>query len=142
MKVAELEGPALDWAVAKNLSLKVFSLHDFMRQRAEKTGYKASLDWHLSLQKDIQVIGDLETGSASPIPYYSTSWTEGGPLIEAARISVQTEDGGWSAYYRERLFELDNSDCFVLGSTMLEAGLRCLCLNHFGEDIDIPKELR
>lgn len=138
MKVAELEGAALDWAVAKSLGLNVCSLHDFMRQRASKTGYTATLDWHLSLQKDIQAIGDLETGSTSPIPRYSTDWSEGGALIEDAGISIQTEDAGWSAYFRGRL---DNSDCFVLGSTMLEVGLRCLCLNHFGEDIDIPEEL-
>ena len=76
----------------------------------------------------------------------TTSWSQGGPIIESERITVQTDkhdtDGDiWSAYRRENLFAGDGTDCWSTGPTLLVAGLRCFVLSKLGHEVEIPEEL-
>jgi hypothetical protein len=68
VKTNELQGAALDWAVAKCEGVKVA----------------------------VSEFNDLyfEDGSA---PAYSTDWAQGGPIIERERISVWARGNEWAA---------------------------------------------
>ena len=71
----------------------------------------------------------------------STNWTHGGPIIEREGITVSKEDGGWSAYFRDNLFEDDGSEHWQTGPTPLIAAMRCYVSSKLGNEVDIPEEL-
>jgi hypothetical protein len=73
MKTTELEGPALDWAVAKC------------------EGFPVGRDvakW---------VAGPDDSGDYEPNYDYSTDWAQGGPIIERERIDIWRNEPCWSA---------------------------------------------
>jgi hypothetical protein len=112
MKVAELEGRALDYWVAK----------------AE--GLPLSESWNCAAADGILVgtgAGDLELFSPS------TSWEFGGPIIEAEKFYLEWDaDGYWvaatphSAQYR--------------ATTPLVAAMRAFVADKFGDTV--PDEVR
>ena len=116
MKTSELQGAALDWAVhiAQGLSEEDF------------------------------VIVDSLYGPQWRGPEYSTSWQEGGPIIERERIELSffpdsTSDGPirlWVATRYERF-----AMCEEHGPTPLVAAMRCFVATHLGDEADIPEEL-
>lgn len=123
VKVSELEGAALDWAVAKCES--VFDHYPGMAD--------AKAFWAVHL-----MAGDLA---------YSTDWSQGGPIIErelsnlfkhnqldkskppvwCAVINVPSEHG-------TMLLQYD-------GPAPLIAAMRCYVASKLGESIEIPEEL-
>jgi len=114
MKTSELTGAALDWAVAKC-------------EVGEPVG---------SFLDGIVVHPDYNKF------YPSRNWAQGGPIIEREKISTQELDGIWSAYFRDKLFEEDNSECWRDGPTPLIAAMRCYVASKLGDTIDIPEELK
>ena len=99
MKTAELQGAALDRAVA-------------------------------------HALGAPDDGNG--LPYYSTDWAIGGPIIESYRITTQfdgdgircdltTDDGGFFEGFDE--------------SFPLVAAMRCYVASVLGDTVDIPEEL-
>ena len=54
----------------------------------------------------------------------STNWSQGGPIIEREKISVEYTDEGWESY-----------DPVMRGRTALEAAMRCYVASKFGEDV-------
>jgi hypothetical protein len=105
MKTSELIGTALDWAVAK----------------CEGRPYSVTLD-------DIKGAPPL----VAPIFNPSTSWQEGGPLIEREGIDIY-QSGVWVA-------EMDCKHT-TEGPTPLIAAMRCYVASKLGDDVDIPAEL-
>lgn len=71
----------------------------------------------------------------------STDWAQGGPIIEREGITVSKEAGGWSAYFRENLFEDDGSEFWRNGPTPLIAAMRCYVASKLGDKIDVPLPL-
>lgn len=63
-----------------------------------------------------------------PVPY-STNWQYGGPVIEAAGISLQQGNLG---YWYATLFD---SECKA--ETALEAAMRCYVLHTLGEEFNL-----
>jgi hypothetical protein len=134
MKTSELKGAALDWAVAKCDNRKISFNHG----------------------GGLEVRGRTEDGEELPdhwdlwMPWHpSTSWAQGGPIIEREGISVQVDptdpnnivQGLWSAYFRDKLFEEDGSDCFSNGETALIAAMRCYVASKLGYEVEIPEIL-
>ncbi len=117
MKTAELTGPALDWAVAK-------------------CEFDGAEDWDGTLE-GIDSVSDLNGGRYRP----STDWEQGGPIIEREGITVSKDDGGWAAYFREKLFEDDGSEFWRNGPTPLIAAMRCYSASKLGDDVTLPLEL-
>ena len=70
MKVSELTGAALDWAVAK-------------------------CNGHLD---DETIIRRLEPDEEGWCIAYSTDWSQGGPIIEREMISIEWTGEDWMAY--------------------------------------------
>ncbi len=104
MKTSELQGAALDWAVhtAQGLS------------------------------DEYCVVVDNIYGPQWRGPEYSTSWQEGGPLIEREGIDIY-QSGVWVA-------EMDCKHT-TEGPTPLIAAMRCFVASRLGDKVDIPTEL-
>ena len=115
MKVSELEGAALDWAVAKCEGVEIDE--DF----------------------DAWVVDTDEPCFKNPYKP-STNWSQGGPLMEWHGISVGFDFEGddvevWFAY-------ADQKPQVNYGPTVLIAAMRCHVASNLGDEIDVPKELQ
>lgn len=116
IKVTDLSGPALDWAVAKCEGVKIDRFPEAPRSLFYGPGfakYKPSSDWSL-----------------------------GGPIIEREGIGLDFSpaDMGddpacvWAAYDRAHA-EREN------GPTPLVAAMRCYVASKLGDTVEIPEEL-
>ena len=109
MKTNELTGTALDWAVAKCEGLDLF----------ESEGW--------------------EYFDGGRRPYRpSTSWAQGGPIIERERIRLDTTWGSDDGYWAARI---DVVGGWWQGNTPLVAAMRCYVASKLGDEIDVPEEL-
>lgn len=112
VKVSELTGAALDWAVAKC-------------EGVERT-------WGRSRLKPYEYY----KGHA-----YSSDWAQGGPIIERERIGIEPWGAGmqWLAQTYNKagrvLFR-------QYGLTPLIAAMRCYVASKLGSEIEIPEELK
>ena len=117
MKTSELTGAALDWAVAQ-------------------------AEGNVRLQYDSRE-GLIINNILGWIPYRpSVAWQQGGPIIEREGVTVSKEDGCWSAYFRDNLFEDDGSEHWQTGPTPLIAAMRCYVSSKLGDAVEIPEELK
>lgn len=116
MKVSELTGSALDLAVAKCEGAEVKpNTHPFDKSLIIKWPNRASWD---------------DFCDYSP----STDWSQGGPIIERAGISIDKIDAmHWAAVSGKR--------GWLYGDTPLIAAMRCYVSSKFGDEIEIPMEL-
>ena len=128
MKVYELKGHALDWAVAKCAGLLE------PRERYGKMVPAVVLDMEYWSNGDPMV-------RLNPCPdvYYraeydpSTNWEHGGPIIERERINLWNEGHDWEAsLYGKHI---------VWGETPLVASMRCYVASKLGDEVEIPAEL-
>ena len=119
INTSELQGPALDWAVAK---CNGKTLHYFVD------------DW---FKKDpwLAVNGEADQPLHSYTP--TTDWGQGGPIIERERITIDSRQHGvlWIAYSKSIV------DQGSEGETPLIAAMRCYVASKLGEDVEIPEEL-
>jgi hypothetical protein len=116
--IRELEGKALDWAVATAEGLK-------------------SETWHTS------AIAVHYPNAPRAVPFKpSTDWSQGGPIVEREKIHLvpETDDtqchaqigyNSWDGYWK----------FFGNGETMLVAAMRCYVESKLGLEIEIPQEL-
>ena len=114
VKVSELSGAALDWAVAKCEGTLGFYV-----QPNEKRG---TTKW--------KVIPSTRR--------YSTNWAQGGPIIEQEGIGTwpsvrEGNEGQWGARM---------ADTYIAyGPTPLIAAMRCFVASKLGDVVSIPDEL-
>ena len=116
MKARDLDGDALDWAVAKALGVAV--QYDRMNKWYETSNpaYAEPCD--------------------GPIVFSpSADWEQGGPIIERERISVR-DFGGDEWIADDSLREPQH------GPTPLVAAMRCYVASTLGDEVDIPEELK
>ncbi len=115
-KTAELQGAALDWAVAK--------CEKFER-------------WYFNSFDERVLIGFAEE-IFSP----SHNWAQAGPIIERENIALRPShmQGWWEAYVADSDLDMDN-DCHVEGPAPLIAAMRCYVAFKLGDEVDIPDEL-
>lgn len=140
MKTSNLSGVALDWAVAKANSFKIYQV------------------W----PDEIRVIDGRNWIVYSP----STDWMKGGPIIERENITLiransQYVEGksvplwfaetdkwvghgittGYAGEYFDLCFMVDEAGGYY-GPTPLIAAMRCYVASKIGDEIDIPEELK
>jgi len=132
MKTSELTGPALDWAVLEALKP---TLKD-------------------PSQAYIGTFGPL-FGKGYRYPAWrsrkyspSTSWQEGGPIIERERIDVTWHIDHWTAMWwaDNSGMAKDQAQRFKhnrqhSGPTPLIAAMRCFVASRLGDEVDISDEL-
>lgn len=151
IKVSELSGAALDWAVAKAEGFNVQSHDEWMKVYWTNKGYpENAIEEHLyrgrwvviETVRDSPQLGknDGSFERPTPIPTYSTNWAQGGPIIEREGISVgcMRDYGfdGWEAGF-------NSPHC--QGPTALIAAMRFYVADKlggkFGNEVEIPEEL-
>lgn len=112
MKVSELEGAELDYWVAKALGKPRVTIRD-----------------HWSIFTNVCIFSE---GTREEDPWhpcrFSTDWSQGGPIIERARINIEYCGG-----FQEWLASKNVIDLY--GPTPLIAAMRCFVASKFGEEV-------
>jgi hypothetical protein len=124
LKVCELTGAALDWAVAK--------------AEEERDVLFCQRQYGRLL---VRIAGDHETRDVE-WPYApSTDWSQGGPIIEREGISVVQQ--GDAADWVASVYNHNEDDWYMhtTGPTPLIAAMRCYVASKLGDDVDVPEEL-
>lgn len=127
VKTADLEGVALDWAVAKAQDYKPCLIEDDIG-----TPY-----WAVMARGDFYLSND----GRSPVWSPSSDWNQGGPLIAAHGIGIQKDsDSCWVATDEWHVaFEAFTAD--QDGKTPLIAACRVIVASALGDTVMVPKEL-
>jgi hypothetical protein len=126
MKVTELSGPALDWAVAMALEL---DLSQDMPEIVTDCHGKIWLFLPLKFNDEFR-------HQWQP----SSNWAQAGPFIERERMSIRLgTDGLFAAYVGTG--EAGSELYWHKGPTQLIAAMRCLVAAKLSAEIEIPKEL-
>jgi hypothetical protein len=92
-----------------------------------------ALDWAVGQALKLPAPYWDERGCCAP---YSTSWAQGGPIIERERIELVDDSPGWLAR-----IDLWAREIVVGGPTPLIAAMRCFVASKLGEEVDVPDEL-
>jgi hypothetical protein len=138
IKVSELTGAALDWAVAKcEGHLEPTKYYDRMLPRVVVCD---------------RTICDETVVRWNPMPdvYYeaqytpSTNWAHGGPIIEREEIELTFDRAGETdTLWRSEMFDMEGvSIAHEYGPTPLIAAMRCYVASKLGDTIDVPEELK
>jgi len=68
--------------------------------------------------------------------FFSTDWSQGGPIIEACMIDVGTYRGAWRAARH-----VGSAPTYGYGPKPLVAAMRCYVASKLGDDVEIPEAL-
>ncbi len=131
LKVCELTGAALDWAVAK------------------------CEGGHIGVANN-GVFFDAHDGDGFTSFEPSTDWAQGGPIIEREKIALRptfTQGGYRTSASTDAVhakIELPNGatefdpekSVWEYGPTPLIAAMRCYVASKLGDDVDVPEELK
>ena len=129
MRVSELTGIALDYAVA--LAEKELIKLDPMGFKKEDPTISLCGYW---IWDDAKGLGNARFMLIGREYSPSTNWSQGGAIIEREKINLHYTDDQWEAD--------TSADCFGFGGTILKAAMRCYLVSKFGEEIDIPEVLQ
>jgi Protein of unknown function (DUF2591) len=107
-----------------------------------------ALDWAVELAKGTHwsangyfIFEGPRRIDRSPEWRYSTSWAQGGPIIERENIELSppftSTDGmefpTWGASIRDK--------AYMTAYTALGAAMRCYVASKLGDEVDVPEEL-
>ena len=126
IKTSELEGAALDWAVAIAVG------HEDVRVDDDKNVMVVHQDHHLPGLVDF-IWFDA-----------STNWSQGGPLIEryCMPLDYNSNSDMWAASVRMgRLANSSSGWVFMSAPTPLIAACRAIVAAKLGDVVDVPEEL-
>ena len=124
MKTNQLTGTALDWAVAKC--------------KYPELVWGSSIGIHHASHQI--VIPHLP----EPQCYWNptTDWAQGGPIIEIMGMGItrtnKTNEEPWAAC----VAQYPSADIYLHGATPLVAAMRCYVAYRWGDEVDVPEELR
>lgn len=130
IKTSELQGAALDYAVAVALGYRVYV--DLKKYQQARTDFKSV---------------PMYIGYCA----YSTDWSQGGPIIERENINwyrnnkrgFPSDSNRWNAHITHNHDEepIMRIQFQGWGETQLVAAMRCYVASKLGDVIDIPDEL-
>ena len=99
-----------------------------------------ALDWAVAKAEVQEPVGSFLDGVVAHPDYNkfypSTNWLQGGPIIERERISISTEENGWSA----NITTASTGIALGFGPTPLVAAMRCYVSSRLGYEVEIPEE--
>ena len=135
MKTSALIGPALDWAVAKCEGKTLVFFDEYFIRNGIASGKSQG---RVNSMLDFQPLKGKwcwlnSLGGGVAIYDYSTNWSQGGPIIERESIDIMKVGiTQWRA------------DCgpAVTGPTPLIAAMRAFVTKKFGDEVEIPEELK
>lgn len=132
IKTQKLQGNALDYAVAlTNGFLSPLFKGEVARVVLQTYAGETKVIWNP------KYYGHNGVDDYSP----SKNWFDAGSVIEGSKISIQFEEGIRSAYFRDKLFCDDGSECWSTGETALVAAMRCFVQSKLGSEVEIPNEI-
>jgi hypothetical protein len=124
MKTSELQGAALDWAVAKAA--------DYLSRQGDH--------WMVKLPYVSARMNFVPGPRCVFTP--STRWAQGGPIIESEGITTAPrKEHGKRVAWVATLIE-PPAVCECEGKTQLIAAMRCFVASKLGDTVNIPEELR
>lgn len=121
IKTSELTGATLDWAVAQCQGIKLY--------RSKNKGWMTAN------------YGEFNPRYGAPWYRASSSWEQGGPIIERERIAINCWDFHsmpWVAWMSDGYRSEENQE---YGDTPLIAAMRCYVASKLGDEVEIPEEL-
>lgn len=131
-QACDLEGPALDWAIATIEALPIrFDPMGFIM--GSEAGYWV---WDSGPNGRYQLIGREYSPSKHPV--------QGTPLMERERLHMQpatyNNEPGWEfwAGYDQEGAKIAQ----VFGPTMMTAAMRCIVIKNLGATVPIPNLLK
>ena len=156
VKVCELRGVALDWAVAKLEGNFLTLFDEHFRRLCSDSGWSPVHADQLLFNQPLKgkwcvLVGN---GFGQAIPNYHTDWAQAGPII--AREGIETtrcndlyfpkgnEKGDYYEQYWQAVIYLRECDVMVekqYGHTPLIAAMRCLVASKLGDCVEIPEKL-
>lgn len=125
IKVSELEGAALDWAVAKCEG------HVVQEEGAADIDLPKLFQYTGSRRFAVRLYADADYGVFSP----STDWAQGGPIIERERIELECLEE-WRGQ-----MNFISRPTYEDGPTPLIAAMRCYVASKTGDTVEVPEEL-
>lgn len=146
IRTSELEGAALDWAVATatGLTLVRVGYEDF---EDEQPGQRDLPEW-FNDQTDYcvgaywadfdraEVVGDIDSGGIIDCYSPSINWAQGGPLIDRFYVALTNAVPG-----RLKPAALCEGTKWMTGDTALQAAMRAIVASKIGDEVEIPDEL-
>ncbi len=156
VSTSELNGPALDWAVAKAEGHRVVVLtvaeqkarwfEDVPAEKLAKEADAFATYIEPTLKPELRVVGEdgykrhpthaeaaMAYGAGIPRFAYSTNWAQGGPIIDRERINVEP--------FRDINGDQWSADGAWNSPTALIAAMRCYVASKLGDEVDVPEEL-
>lgn len=122
VKTAELDGIALDWAVAVARNMRDIKI--FRPTRPTDRGW---------IEVRFNTDHRVPTGRYDPSVNPEFSW----PIIDSEGISlIKQTDTRWVSEYSLGCGRTDHARAW--GPTSLVAPMRCFCLEQHGDEIDVP----
>lgn len=123
VKTSELQGKALDWAVAKCEGYTPINHSRLAVVMVERKNLR----------------GIMQCAYISSLRY-SSDWAQGGPIIDREWICPdRLLSGLWLAAKRNN--EGDSMLFAMTGETPLIATMRCYVASKLGEEVEVPEEL-
>jgi hypothetical protein len=118
MKTADLEGAALDWAVAKCDGIDIW--------------------------REPDGIYLCEGGEVSFRYRPSTKWSQGGPIIEREKIGIFWRNKDTEVCAGKDVIGKTGRKFYLraFGPTPLIAAMRCYVASRLGDEVDVPEELK
>ena len=117
MKTSELNGAALDWAVAKCEGTLGHYVQPNEKRRITR--------WEV----------------VPATRRYSTNWAHGGPIIEREEFTLSHSPYEHVFYGRARPWCAEKRGVMEYGPTPLIAAMRCYVASKLGDTVDVPSEL-
>jgi len=126
-----LTGHALNWAVAMAEGNKVFRPRVGRPEDWSREAYDRGEDDRWVVRVENPTLAYFVDWTYAP----STSWNQGGHIIEREQMCVQPsmKEDDW--------FAALGDDNFAYGKTPLIAVMRCYVASKLGSEVDIPEEL-
>jgi hypothetical protein len=131
VRTADLTGAALDYITAKAASIPMFEMGDnWPGNSAVTEATRVEPAVIRNLVGGLYFEASLRSVRWSP----STDWSQGGPLIEKYKVSVDVRplSGRWDAYCSGWI-----NDC----ESPLIAACRAIVASVLGDTVSVPKEL-
>ena len=130
IKIKDLTGTALDWAVATFQGLKI--------------EYDGISHWVVS-DKFVKQLGEHHDATGNQCGYSpSTDWAQGGPIFEREDMTVSGKNNG-ATEVRLRTGCQNKRGVYTFstqrGPSLLTAAMRCYVANKAGDDVDVRGEL-
>ena len=133
MRVSELTGHALNWAVAMAEGDKVYRPRLGRPSDWNKEAYLADgSDDRWVVRVENARVAHFVDWTYNP----SGDWMQGGPIIEREKLDVFCSGNVWDASTGDR-----HPNVIKSGTTPLVAAMRCYVASKLGDEVEIPAEL-